>query len=92
MPLTKADREYIRLSMSEIMDEKLKPLSDKNQTQDLDIQELQQTVYGVNKENGLNGDVKVLKKTFNRLIGISAAAQGFAIGAGYFIKSLIGKG
>ena len=87
MSLSKADREFIRLSVSEIMDEKLKPVHDKNEKQDTLIQETRQTVYGVRGDNGLNGEVKVLKKQFNKLIVISGALQGVALGLGMWIKS-----
>jgi len=92
MALTKADREYIRLSMSEIMDEKLKPVIEVNQFQDKDIREVRQTVYGINNDNGLNGDIKTMKKQLQRFWVFSGVAQGIAVGVGVWIKSIMGKG
>lgn len=92
MPLTKADREFIRLSVSEIMEEKLRPIAKKNEEQDKDINEVRQTVYGVNNDNGLNGDMKKIKTQFQRFWVISGVAQGVAVGIGMWMKSIIGKG
>lgn len=63
MALTKSDREYFRLTMSEEMTRAMKPIVEKNETQDRKLQKIEQTLYGENGTNGLNSDIKSIKKT-----------------------------
>ena len=88
MPLTKADREFIRLSVSEIMEEKLRPVTKKNEEQDKELNEVRQTVYGVNNDNGLNGDMKKMKAQFQKFWIVSGVGQGMAVGIGVWLRSM----
>jgi len=72
----------------------LKPITDKIVTGELDTQELQQTVYGANRDNGLRGDMKSVKRSiegFNtKLAWATGVATGISIIAGSVIKKLFG--
>jgi len=63
MALTKSDREYIRLTMSEEVTRAIKPITEKNELQDRKLQKVEQTLYGESGTNGLNSDIKSIKNT-----------------------------
>lgn len=95
MPLTKNDREFIRLVIKEEISAALEPVMNKNNEQDQTIRKHNQTLYGENGNNGINSDVKALKVKISNLetekkqliawaAGVSATVSAFT----YFIKHL----
>lgn len=94
MPLNDDDKEYFKLVIETSINSALKPITDKIVTAELDTQELQQTVYGANRDNGLSGDMKTVKKSidgFNmKLAWATGLATGISIIAGSVIKKLFG--
>jgi hypothetical protein len=94
MALNDEDKEYFKLVIESSINSAMKPMTDKVVDSEMSIQELQQTVYGPNRDNGLNGDMKSVKRSiegFNmKLAWATGAATGISIVIGTIIKKLSG--
>jgi hypothetical protein len=94
MSLNEEDKEYFKLVIESSINSAMKPMTDKVVDSEMNIQELQQTVFGPNRDNGLNGDMKSVKRSiegFNmKLACATGAATGISIVIGTIIKKLSG--
>jgi hypothetical protein len=91
MALTKQDRDFISLTMTESIGNALRPIA-------ADVQTHKQTLFGVNNDNGMNKDVRDLKAwklvqdlrfwKLAWLVGIVTALTSVGVNAAikYFIK------
>jgi hypothetical protein len=87
------EKEYLKLVIHESINTSIKPIMDQIAANTLCIQRLDDTTFGVNGNNGLNGDMKSVKKNLEginiRLAWIAGAAASIGAIASTFIKKII---
>lgn len=86
MALTKDEIDSIKV----VIQEAVKPFADKLQENHEAVLQLNQTVYGVNLSNGLNGSVKKLQEQMASLLNSRAFVLG-AVAVLQFLAVLIIK-
>jgi len=94
MALDADDKEYFKLLIEGSINTAMKPVMDKLTDDALQLQKLEQSVYGPNGDNGLTGDMKSVKRKiegFNTKIAwITGIGSGISIAISLFKNKIIG--
>jgi hypothetical protein len=85
MSLNDDDKDYFRLVIETSINGSMKPVMDKLSDHELSIQRHEQSLYGAEGNNGLNGDNKKHKAFQRTVVFVFAVLQALQVGAAAYV-------